>query len=89
MDWLRLKVDSRIRAKGARLTGLASALGINRATLYGYLANPNKMQIGFAKKMAEVLAVDFDWLRNETMDDALAGIEGLDTSTWGDGDGDD
>lgn len=49
------KVRGRMAEKGYTLSSLSEELGINRATLAGYLSNPSKIPYHALNKMALLL----------------------------------
>lgn len=54
-----LKVDEWRRAKNVTKKDMANLLGITVPTYDKFERNPSKMSVGMAKKVAEILEVDF------------------------------
>ena len=54
-----LKVDEWRRAKNVTKREMANLLGITVPTYDKFERNPSKMSVGMAKKIAEILEVDF------------------------------
>lgn len=54
-----LKVDEWRRAKNVTKRDMANLLGITVPTYDKFERNPSKMSVGMAKKIAEILEVDF------------------------------
>jgi len=81
-SWLRNKVQARLAAKGigATVAPLAKATGILPQSLSAMLDNPDSIKAGNLSKLAAVLGVPLEWLRNGHTDDACDDLDKVDVA---------
>jgi len=81
-SWLQEKIAARVHARNLSLAKCAKMFGVTYPTFIKRVTDPKTFSVGELQRMAAILGVSEDWLRNGGLHDVMDAYESWDTSEW-------